>query len=58
LLERVEQVLSVQPLVLRTKFDVCDRLQIGDEEYQELSDTFAIQVNETIPYGSSGGFHI
>jgi two-component system chemotaxis response regulator CheY len=49
LLERVEQVLSVQPLVLRTKFDVCDRLQIGDEEYQELSDTFANQVNETIP---------
>ncbi len=50
LLERVEQVLSVQPLVLRSKFDVSDSLQIGDEEYQELSDMFAIQVNETIPY--------
>ena len=42
--------------MLRSKFDVSDTLQIGDEEYQELSDMFAIQVNETIR--SSGGIHI
>jgi CheY-like chemotaxis protein len=49
LLERVEQVLSSQPPVLRSKFDVSDTLQIGDEEYQELIDMLAVQIGETIP---------
>ncbi|MBV6471290.1 MAG: Regulator of RpoS [Nitrospirae bacterium] len=49
LLERVQEVLSTQPLVLHSKFDVSDALQIGEEEYQELIDILAAQVDETIP---------
>ncbi|MBS0172042.1 MAG: response regulator [Nitrospira sp.] len=49
LLERVEQVLSNQPHVLRSKFDVSDTLQIGDEEYQALIGMLAAQVDEGIP---------
>lgn len=49
LLERVEQVLRRQPLVLHSKFDVSDALQIGDDEYQGLIDMLAVQVDETIP---------
>lgn len=49
LLERVEQVLRDQPLVLRDKTHIMDTLQVGAEEYDDLADMLAVQVSAALP---------
>lgn len=49
LLERVEQVLRDQPIVLREKAYIMNTLQIGEEEYDDLLATLAIQVRTAMP---------
>ncbi|MCC2641581.1 MAG: two-component response regulator ORR5-like [Nitrospira sp.] len=49
LLERVEQILRDQPQVLCDKTQVMDRLQIGADEYQELTGLLAGQVSTALP---------
>lgn len=49
LLERVEQVLRSQPLVLRDKTHIMETLQIGAEEYADLADMLMTQVSAAIP---------
>lgn len=49
LLERVEQVLRDQPLVLRGKTHIMDTLQIGSDEYDDLAGMLAAQVSAAIP---------